>query len=424
VLVVGVSPRDRAQAALARYYNASRLIFEGYSHGSILISRFHFPVTKRIAAWLEAGFSRGVEELHRRGDKAIEHDKRRRMKLYYFTGWKEPKIHLCDRRGNELSQLAMTRYRPGRFSGEALFEADVPLGEGEKFFLTGGSMEDRPYRGGYYEPAGRRLYLMDGEFFPRLPGKFRKAPTYLVREFPSRKLAHTFRINIMLPRNYGKGEHGPYPVAVLNDGQNQWKNQGAYGGWHTDAIAHDKARRGRCRELVLVSIVSHPRRDQSYLPPPMGRADLYVDFLADRLLPALRKEFALSEQPGEIALIGASYAANCALYAGLKRPDVFGLVGSLSYGRTPNDPVMRRMDALRALPIRRLYIDCGTRWAYDQPHKDDHTDTTRELILLARAKGMTPGKDLLGVIAEGHFHNEFFWRKRIGRCLEFLFPLV
>jgi len=36
---------------------------------------------------------------------------------------------------------------------------------------------------------------------------------------------------------------------------------------------------------------------------------------------------------------------------------------------------------------------------------------------------MKPGSNLLGVVAEGHYHNEFFWRKRIGRCLEFLFPL-
>ena len=80
------------------------------------------------------------------------------------------------------------------------------------------------------------------------------------------------------------------------------------------------------------------------------------------------------------------------------------------------------MRASATLPIRRLYADCGTRWAYDQPHRDDSTGATREVLAIAAERGKTPGVDLLGIVAEGHYHNEVFWRKRIGRCLEFLFP--
>jgi len=155
----------------------------------------------------------------------------------------------------------------------------------------------------------------------------------------------------------------------------------------------------------------------------MGKADRYVDFLADHLLPELRKTIAISKDPEDIGIIGASYGANCALYAGMRRPDVFGLVGSLSYAYVPQDPVRKSICALRRLPLRRWYTDCGTKWAPDQPQRDDHTGVTKDLIALALEKGMVPGRNFLGIVAEGHYHNELFWRKRIGRCLELLFPL-
>ena len=372
---------------------------------------------------MSMGIPRTVHTTYYFKEQGAERAPERKVKLFYFTGWKKPEVRICARRGQELSRMAMERVKAGRFHDESLFKADLPLGAGEKFYLTCRGREDRPSGGGLYEPTGKRLYLMDGEFFPHHPPRVRHPHEYVRMEIYSRAFAHRFEVNIMLPRDYGRGAHGPYPVAVLNDGQNQWKHQGAYGGWHTDAIALDGARRGRCADVVLVAIVSPPRRDSAYIPPPMGRADRYVDFVADEVLPELRKAIRISHDPGETGIIGASYGANCAVYAGMRRPDSFGLVGSLSYAYVPEDPVRKSIRSLRVLPIRRWYTDCGTRWAYDQPYHDDHTAVTRDLIALAQERGMIPGKNFLGVVAEGHFHNEVFWRKRIGRCLELLYPL-
>ena len=422
VLAICISARDKAQAALARFYGASRLIFEGYSHGSILISRFHGPITRRVTEWMETGFPRGGARTYRFREVTVQEKREKAVKLHYHTGWDEPRVHVCTRRGQELAQVPMRRVRRGRFHDEGVFEATIPFAPGERLYLSCRGKEDRPAGRGLYDPLGRDLHLMDGEFFFSPPPPFRRPPAYASRDIYSRGLSHHFKVNILLPRDYGCGAHSAYPIAVLNDGQNQWKHQGAHGGWHTDAIAVDTARRGRCRDIVLISVFSHARRDSAYLPPPHGRADLYVDFLADTLLPALRKELSLSKSPGEVGIIGASYGANCALYAGMRRPDAFGLVGSLSFAHVPGDPVRAAMQASGTLPVRRLYADCGTRWAYDQPQRDDSTDTTREVIAIAAEKGKTSGVDLLGVVAEGHFHNEIFWRKRIGRCLEFLYP--
>ena len=417
VLMVGVSSDDRVQAALADYYGASLFVFDGYSHGSILFGRNHAPVTRRVTEWLAAGFPRGLRET-RRLEGILPAECGRKTRLLYFSGWEAPEVRLCTRRGRELRRVPMRR------SGEGLFEADIRMDAGEQFYLSFADKEDRPPGRGHYEPSCSEIYLAGGEFFPRVPPGERSAPRYLTRMVHSPALGHTFTVNIMLPRDCGRGEGGPYPVMVLNDGQNQWKDQGAYGGWHTDASAVDRARRGRCRDIVLVAVFSPPDRDAAYLPPPRGVAPRYIDFIADTVLPELRKEFPITREPGETGFIGASYAANCVIFAGLSRPDTFGLVGSFSYPRVPDDPVLERMRSLDSLPMVRLYADCGTRWAYDQPHFDDFTGITRKIIGIARQKGMVPGETLLGIVAEGHFHNEVFWRQRVGRCLEFLYPLA
>ncbi|MCX6357924.1 MAG: alpha/beta fold hydrolase [Candidatus Aureabacteria bacterium] len=423
VITISVSGNDRVQDALAQYYRAARLVCDGYSHGSILMSLHHLPVTRRVTEWLAADFPRRCWRIRKPAQRISAKDREGMTTLSYYTAWSQPTAHVCDRRGMELARVMLRRVGPGRVHGEGICEGRIPLPPGGLLYLSGSTGEDRPRERGFYDPTGRTLSMMDGEFFSQPPPHFRHPPAYPTYELHCKTLAHYYRINVMLPRDYGAGAHGPYPVLVLNDGQNQWKNQGAHGGWHTDAIALDLARRGRCRDVVLVSVVAHPRRDFTYLPPPHGAADQYVDFLADRLLPFLRKELRLSHDPRDIGIVGASYGANCAIYAVIRRPDTFRLAGSFSYALMPSDPIRARMRAARRLPMHRFYADCGTRWAYDQPQRDDHTEITRDLIAIALDKGMRPGENFLGIVAPGHYHNEVFWRKRIGRCLELLYPL-
>ncbi len=421
VLIIGISAASPVQLELARYLSASRYVFEGHSHGSILLSRFHKPITRRVLDWMESGFPRGESRVFPREEE--ESKSASSLTLFYFTSWQAPRVRLCNSRGEEIGMVEMTRSKRGRSEDEGVFRAEIPLDPGEKFFLSDDGEEDRPFPKGHYEPAARRAYLQDGEFFPHPPPFPREKPMHLTREIFSASLKHIFRLMIMLPRDYDP-RRGPYPVAFLNDGQNHWANQGAYGGWHTDAAALSAARRGRARDIVLVGVASHPERDWAYLPPPRGAADRYIDFIADTVLSRLRQEFAISSDPKEIAILGSSYGANCAVFAGFQRPEVFGLIGALSFAFAQEDPVRQLMISSRSLPFRKLYLDCGTRWAYDTPGRDDYTALTREMIRLAREKRMVPGKNLLGIVAEGHFHSELFWRQRVGRCLEFLFSPV
>ena len=234
----------------------------------------------------------------------------------------------------------------------------------------------------------------------------------------SPQLKQTFRIEVAFPPGY-RNLRPPFPALILNDAQNQWTNKGAFNGWHTDSTAADLFRKGRIRPLILVGLYSPADRDRVFGPPPGGQVNSFADFLADTVLPEMRRRLPISKNPADTGVVGASFASNAAICVGLHRPDAIGLVAGLSAAPHFGKPLGQILAEHKRLPMRKLYIDCGTRWAHDQPQMDDSTAFNRGLMGVARPR-MPRGK-FLGVVAHGHFHNEEFWRKRIGRILQFLY---
>ncbi len=236
----------------------------------------------------------------------------------------------------------------------------------------------------------------------------------------SPQLGCSFRIEVAFPPGF-RNLKPPFPALVLNDSQNQWTNRGSYGGWHTDSIAADLFRKGRIRPVILVGAVSPPNRERVFAPPPGGRADEYANFLADTLLPAIRRKAAVSTNPWDIGILGASFGSNASIYAGLRRPDVFGLVAGMSAAPHFGKPLPDILENYPKLPMRKFYIDCGTKWAYDNPSAfgGDSTAFNRRLMTIARSR--MPRGRFLGIVARGHYHNEEFWRRRVGRVLQFFF---
>lgn len=233
------------------------------------------------------------------------------------------------------------------------------------------------------------------------------------------------RVEVTLPPGF-RERRLPLPFVVLCDAQNQGTNRGAYGGWHTDSIALSLMRARKLRSLVLVGLTSPSSRDRAYAPPPWGRAGLLADHIANSVIPMLRNRFKLTADRRFIGIVGASFAANFAIEAGLFRPDTFGVCGAFSAAPHAGENLQSMVAKRRQLPFHRLYIDAGTRWAYDDPHsfggvltRGDSTVFNRRLIAIAKSR--MPRGSFRGRICAGHYHNEEFWRKRIGPALRFLF---
>ncbi|PHK48898.1 alpha/beta hydrolase [Staphylococcus edaphicus] len=129
-----------------------------------------------------------------------------------------------------------------------------------------------------------------------------------------RELNLTFQrqeINIKLPKHYFKTNEATYPLVIVQDGDYLFKD-----------IEHD---------VIFVGIVAN-NRNQDYTPWEStvndieygGQAQDYVTWVADVLIPYLRKCFRISHNRDEIGIAGASFGGLVSLYALFKRPDVFG----------------------------------------------------------------------------------------------------
>lgn len=355
------------------------------------------------------------------------------IELFYYSGWPLVRVQL---RGVGVEQeLAMRAQGPGRAPGETLWLARLPaagLGDEWGFDLGGpASQVDRPppEDGRLYRPCGTRVYLADGELFEEAPPVRRSPPRVETLSFFAPELHHTLLIHVALPRDYDTRPEAAFPLVFLNDGQNQLTNQGMLGGWHSDTTANRLAREGRVRDMVLAAVETAHERERLLLPhgdrrASQGQAATYTDLLAGPIAEMLRGRYRLLRGPQHTAIIGAGLGAAHAMFAGLYRPDAFGLVGCLSYGELSPERNIQRVESIKRVPLRRVYLDSGTRRheSDSEEQSDDNTLGAFRLRGMLLARGLVLEAGLRYRLAYGEAHGETAWRRRVADCLEFLLP--
>lgn len=287
------------------------------------------------------------------------------MHLHYYSGWPEVTARIFDH--GRVREIALTPAGAGRTAGERCWQGELPSGEFGRdwgFVLCGpGDAIDRAPGGGSYRPRGTVAHLADGEIFPADPPRRRSPPRIETITCAAPEMDHTFVVHVVLPREFDVEPQRTYPLVYLNDGQNQFTDRGAFGGWHTDSIAARLMREGRLADCVLACVEMHADRNRAYFPEgtlttAIGQADVYTELLAGRLFEVLRRRYRLTaDEP--LTIIGSSNGAIHALTAGLTRPDRFAAIGCLSYARLRPERNFRQIEALPAVPFRRISIDFG-----------------------------------------------------------------
>jgi predicted alpha/beta superfamily hydrolase len=387
----------------------------------------------RDAFKIGAGFRAAPPELSWSVGYAAEPDPT--IDIFYYSGWPQVRVLLLPGAGGDAQTISMRPAGPGRAPGETLWAARIPsegLGADWGFELSGpASQVDRPPPGSarLYRPRGTTVYLLDGEIFGAPPPERRSAPRVETLRFLAPELQHSFVIHVALPRDYDTRPDARFPLLLLHDGQNQLTNQGMLGGWHSEATAARLAREGRMADAVLAAVEAHPDRERTLLPhgdrrAPQGQAATFAELLAGPIAEMLRSRYRLARGPEHSAIVGAALGASHALLTALQRPDSIGLVGCISYGELSPERNLQRIEALGRAPLRRIYLDSGTRRqeADSEEQSDDNALGAHRLRELLLRRGLVLERDLRYRLAYGDAHGELAWRRRVADCFEFLLP--
>ncbi len=161
--------------------------------------------------------------------------------------------------------------------------------------------------------------------------------TLLSDSFYMPQLERYRRIWIYLPKDYATSGKR-YPVLYMQDGQDLFDeatSEGRIGPleWNVDetvdkadrpcivvAVDHHSDKAGRIKEYYLEG-------NQDYPEVEGGR---YLSFLINTLKPYIDSNYRTIPDSRHTALAGSSMGGLFTLYSGLRRPDVFGILGVLS----------------------------------------------------------------------------------------------
>ena len=214
-------------------------------------------------------------------------------------------------------------------------------------------------------------------------------------QFASKLVGKTLPYNVVLPVNYDKPElrNTRYPVLYLLHGL-----FGHYDNWTTHTKLAEYASQ---YEMIIVTPEGN---DGWYTDSGTMPSDKYESYLVQELIPDVEKRFRVNNVRARRAIGGLSMGGYGAIKFGVKYPEMFALVASMSgaldaatwsesdlrgfesiwrtlrpvFGadnssvRTANDlhKLLRELPADRIATLPFIYLDCGTEDSLFQSNRD------------------------------------------------------
>jgi predicted alpha/beta superfamily hydrolase len=248
----------------------------------------------------------------------------------------------------------------------------------------------------------------------------------LIADFHSTTLGNDRAIWAYLPPSYSENTRARFPVLYMHDGQNLFDPALAFGGneWKVDETLNAAAEDGTIEELVVIGVENTAQRIYEYTPttdsstPGGGGGDLYLAMLVTELKPQIDGMLRTLPDRAHTGILGSSLGGLISAYAGVKKPDVYGIVGAMSPSTWWNNTVL--IGDVGGMPTSarpaRVYVDSG-----DSGTSNDDVTNTNMLAATYVNIGYTSGVDFLHVVQAGGQHNEVYWAERLSGALQFLF---
>jgi enterochelin esterase-like enzyme len=212
----------------------------------------------------------------------------------------------------------------------------------------------------------------------------------------------------------------PRPVLYVFDGQNLFDDAPSFaGGWHLHKTAHNLARTTGSAPVIVGIDHGGVERVNELGPWPTkqggGRTHALLDWMATTLMPRMQADFHVAREPARVGVGGSSLGGLAALHAHFTRPELFGLVLSMSPSLWFAQGKIFELVAASNRPwASRIYLDAGGREGRGM------FESAERLAALLRAKGWDEHA-LRWVPVKTGQHSERSWRRRTPAALRFLF---
>jgi predicted alpha/beta superfamily hydrolase len=217
-------------------------------------------------------------------------------------------------------------------------------------------------------------------------------------------------VRVFYPPGYGENVLERYPVLYMQDGQNLFFPNEAFGGqhWKVEETLSVLSSMSLIRKAIVVGIYPHDRA-REYTRPGYTA---YGRFLVETLKPWIDYNYRTLPGPRDTAVLGSSLGGVVSFYLGWEYPEVFGQVGAMSATFGYRDDLLERV---AAEPRRRgrIYLDTG--WPRD------NYEVNRSLRRLLVHRGYREGIDLLYLAYPEAAHNEGAWASRAHVPFQFFF---
>ena len=271
--------------------------------------------------------------------------------------------------------------------------------------------------------AGPNWTLAPGQTLDLWPHFFHGAGAIAtVPGWYSHRLDNVRAIRVYLPPAYLENGGQRFPVVYLHDGQNLYDDRTAFGGvsWNIAGAMDQGARDGSIHQAIVVGVDATADRISEYTPVPDpidggGNAAAYLSFLLEELKPWVDARYRTLPGRDTTAIMGSSLGGLVSAYAGVQRPDVFGLVGVVSPSTWwSNEWIIGAVAGTRDAPVKpgKVYVDSG-----DAGPSNDDVGYTATLAQTYRDAGNI---DVRYLVQKGGRHSEVYWRQRVPGALAFL----
>lgn len=237
----------------------------------------------------------------------------------------------------------------------------------------------------------------------------------IIEKFIVPQLERERKIWLYLPQGYDESALD-YPVLYMHDGQNLFAPEASFcGEWSVDDTLEELYRERKDYGIIVVGIESGTYRNQELVPGCVD-CDRYVDFIVETLKPFIDTNFRTRPWREQTGIMGSSFGGQTSIYAALRYPDVFGLVGAMS----PSLHVTA--DTITGYPVNKqvkCFICAG---ANEAAHCDPQIAErfTPNVCEVADALAGC-GHDVKLMIDEDGQHNEAYWARKFPEAYDYLF---